>query len=238
MLSILLLLSLIVLDLIYGYVRINNNIRIIPSSPLLRAKISASTTASTISVVNRISKILPNNTKHSNSNSDSNVLKFKFEKKIKYLTRVSRVDSQEKWIKEIETIRDRLSNNTNNVINDDNNNDQDSSKIIELSKELLYSGIPEQCIELYAAYYDMILNTKTNKNSNSSNSNGTNTSNTDTISFPVIQNPNLILITTRAFIAMDDLKNALKLLQATSRYGNHYYYHHYHYDLLLFLLLH
>ena len=29
--------------------------------------------------------------------------------------------------------------------------------VIELAKELLYSGVPEQVIELYAAYYDLIL---------------------------------------------------------------------------------
>ena len=29
--------------------------------------------------------------------------------------------------------------------------------IIELAKELLYSGVPEQVVELYAAYYDLIL---------------------------------------------------------------------------------
>jgi len=35
--------------------------------------------------------------------------------------------------------------------------------IIELSKELLYSGVPEQVIELYAAYYDLILKNDDNK---------------------------------------------------------------------------
>ena len=217
MISILLLFLLLVLNLlIYGYyINVNNkNTRIISSSLLLNAKaktitITSSTTTTSTSastIVNKISKIISNNTKHSSNDNDNN-FKFKFEKKIKYLTRVSRVDSQEKWIKEIEIIRDSLNNNT--ILNND---DKDLSKIVELSKELLYSGIPEQCIELYAAYYDMILNTKNNNNITNSISN-------DTMNFPVIHNPNLILITTRAFIAMDDLKNALKLLQATSRYG-------------------
>ena len=157
-------------------------------------RLSSFSLSSSIQVLGKISKIIPNDT-------NSNTFRCKFDKRIKYLTRVSRVESHNKWIREIEIIRDKLNNNS--IVHDEG-----MMTVIELSKELLYSGIPEQCIELYAAYYDMILSS--NKNYNNI---------TTSINFPVVENPNLILIVTRAFIALDDLKNALKLLQATSRYG-------------------
>ena len=78
--------------------------------------------------------------------------------------------------------------------------------IIELAKELLYSGIPEQVLELYAAYYDIVVtpiaasipSTVPGKRVNL-----------------VAPDTKLILVATRAFIAMGDIKGALKLLQVS-----------------------
>ena len=61
--------------------------------------------------------------------------------------RTSRIHGLERWINELLTLKSLNSDETIPGI----------AMIIELAKELLYSGVPEQVIELYAAYYDLIL---------------------------------------------------------------------------------
>jgi hypothetical protein len=92
--------------------------------------------------------------------------------------------------------------------------------IVELAKELLYSGIPEQVLELYAAYCDIIVSPYTTGSGTVDKSSTSSEKPAPPVySQPVAQDPKLILVTTRAFIALGDIKGALQLLQATSRSG-------------------
>lgn len=145
------------------------------------------------------------------------------------LSRTNRPEGQQKWVKELFIMkRDMLSNENKNVEGEKEGEEESNSPaigiglILELAKELLYSGIPEQVIELYAAYYDIILEDKATSNTN--NNNNTVASNSEfnsTIlnSIPVVPDSRLILLVTRALVAMDDLRGAISLLQACSRAG-------------------
>lgn len=129
-------------------------------------------------------------------------------------SRTNRIDGQEKWIRELFLYKSEQKLKKEEVDVTANLNSSislvssaSSVLIVELAKELLYSGIPEQVLELYAAYYDIVVTPDAN-------------------SLPlgaskrvnlVAPDTKLILVATRAFIAMGDIKGALKLLQATSR---------------------
>ena len=129
-------------------------------------------------------------------------------------SRTNRIDGQEKWIRELFLYKSEqklrkeeinvdisLNSNTSSV------SSASSVLIVELAKELLYSGIPEQVLELYAAYYDIVVNQDPSSEKSGANKRIT----------LVAPDTKLILVATRAFIAMGDIKGALKLLQATSR---------------------
>ena len=75
------------------------------------------------------------------------VAKKKSRKGIPVFARTSRINGLERWINELLTLKSLDSDETVPGI----------AMIIELAKELLYSGVPEQVVELYAAYYDLIL---------------------------------------------------------------------------------
>ncbi len=77
-------------------------------------------------------------------------MKKKSKKSIPVFARTSRIHGLERWINELLTLKSLNSEETIPGI----------AMIIELAKELLYSGVPEQVIELYAAYYDLILKDK------------------------------------------------------------------------------
>ena len=131
-------------------------------------------------------------------------------KEQRVFSRTNRIEGQEKWIRELFLYKaeEKAKNDQNNESIPITNLTASASPvlIIELAKELLYSGIPEQVLELYAAYYDIVV-----------------TSNSKVLSAAgkrvnlVAPDTKLILVATRAFIAMGDIKGALKLLQATSR---------------------
>lgn len=79
----------------------------------------------------------------------------------KLFSRTNRIDGQEKWIKELFLYK--YEQNLKVIENARMNVTAvlpitSPVLIIELAKELLYSGIPEQVLELYAAYYDIIVN--------------------------------------------------------------------------------
>jgi hypothetical protein len=143
--------------------------------------------------------------------------------KMRYFRRTNRIDGQEKWIRELYLYKRQLDTKRSDQIEDSVENISEASNtsdgaqaqgkkgqllspvlIVELAKELLYSGIPEQVLELYAAYYDIIVREDSIDRFKSG---------------LVAPDPKLILVATRAFIALGDIRGALQLLQATSRSG-------------------
>lgn len=99
--------------------------------------------------------------------------------------------------------------------------------IVDLAKELLYSGIPEQVLQLYGAYCDLILLNEEVKDAvptaiNSKDAVPTATNSKVSVSavpLSVVPNSKLLAVISRAFIAMHDVKGALSLLQSSSRRG-------------------
>ena len=133
-------------------------------------------------------------------------------KEQKLFSRTNRIEGQEKWIRELFLYKSEqaINNDNRNSSMKEVGNSTSASPIliIELAKELLYSGIPEQVLELYAAYYDIVVTPDR----------GTKMApKTGKLVNLVAPDTKLILVATRAFIAMGDIKGALKLLQATSR---------------------
>jgi hypothetical protein len=94
-------------------------------------------------------------------------------------TRTNRVDGMRVWIKELQILQ---------------GGDQSSALIllIELAKELLYSGIPEQVMELHAAYYDIMGSSNCTVELGSADL-------------------KLFLVTIRAFLALKDVEGAMRL---------------------------
>eukprot|EP00600_Ochromonadales_sp_CCMP1393_P009275 CAMPEP_0174958558 /NCGR_PEP_ID=MMETSP0004_2-20121128/2690_1 /TAXON_ID=420556 /ORGANISM="Ochromonas sp., Strain CCMP1393" /LENGTH=212 /DNA_ID=CAMNT_0016206783 /DNA_START=77 /DNA_END=712 /DNA_ORIENTATION=+ len=130
----------------------------------------------------------------------------------KNFSRTNRVDGQRKWVSEIRILREQKQHSKDSHVNE-------LALIIEVSKELLYSGIPEQVLELYAAYYDNILLASSSENM-AKNSEAQNQLLLEEVTeSPVVPDIKLILIVTRAFIALGDVKGALQLLHSCSRVG-------------------
>lgn len=115
-----------------------------------------------------------------------------------YFSRTNRVDGQKKWIKELHQLKKNLAENSTQK------QAGATFLVVEIARELLYSGIPEQVLELYAAYYDLIFKPSS-------------TSDSSSVETPVIPDVKLIVVTARAFIAMGDVQGALALLQACAR---------------------
>jgi len=139
--------------------------------------------------------------------------------------RTNRIQGQHTWIKEICLL----------ALNKTGINNQIEAKstlssialIVELSKELFYSKIPEQVIELYSLYYDIVLkqhkaipsqSTLKKKRGITKESEAKE----EILSTQVVPDIKLVGVVTRSFIALNDIKGALKLLQAVSREGLEY----------------
>lgn len=99
------------------------------------------------------------------------------------------------WLKEL----CRLSS-SNHTEQEDGNT---INLIIEIARTLLYSNIPEQVVDLYSLYQE-ILTRKRQRD----------------YEMPVIPtHTKLLSLTTRALIRLDDVPSALKLLKAAARVG-------------------
>jgi hypothetical protein len=139
---------------------------------------------------------------------------------LKAFGRTNRVDGLMRWVQELTFFS---ANKTANASDADTpvRIAPSPALIVELAKELLYSGIPEQCVELYAAYCDLVVPAETQ--SNAETVTATNATVTvladDPAAPPVAPNTQLVMCAARAFIALGDVTGALKLLQATSRAG-------------------
>ena len=156
--------------------------------------------------------------------------------------RTNRVDGQEKWMKELyhvwKTIKTIKTIPSHGLVHDSND-----AVIVELAKELLYSGIPEQVLELYATYYDVLITSTTDDEvqvidykfssdkhmkllyptKTSSDIFFLRQSQTKSVRnsemIPVVPNPKMVMVATRAFITLADVVGAIRLLQACSRAG-------------------
>lgn len=85
--------------------------------------------------------------------------------------------------------------------------------LTQLSKELLYSGIPEQVVQLYVAYQDSLPHIHPESDASPANSSDS----VDAGAFaPDLK---LVMVTARAFVALSDVDGALKLLRSCARAG-------------------
>lgn len=142
--------------------------------------------------------------------------------RVRVFDRTNRVDGQLIWMKEICLLsvqRSRESLQFNHSVTN-------IAFITEIAKELLYSGIPEQVLELYSSYYDIILRPKAakivayTKKEKREQLERERIANADPNNdMPIVPDIKLIGVTVRAFIALNDVKGAVKLLQAVSRVG-------------------
>ena len=100
------------------------------------------------------------------------------------------------WIRELCVLS--LSNYTEHEANSAVN------LVIEIARTLLFSNIPEQVVDLFALYQE-ILSRKRLRD--------------DSFVDMALPHPKLVSITARALIRLDDVPSALKLLKAVARYG-------------------
>lgn len=107
--------------------------------------------------------------------------------------RTNRVNGMKVWVRELQILQDQL--DTSKLDTDKTNG---IGLVVELAKELLYSGIPEQVLELYAAYYDSIVARQ---------------------GVDVVIDVKLVLVTIRAFLSLQDVEGALRLLSLCRRAG-------------------
>ena len=141
--------------------------------------------------------------------------------------KTNRLVGQIRWMREIYLLKNYYDYNiinTNNTIDIENKmKNSNIGSIIETAKALLYSGLPDQVIEMYAAYYDIVVDSATASTTPRSqihvnNTNSMNSTNNNMTLPVVVPNSKFILVTVRAFIAMDDVLSAIKLLQVYTPY--------------------
>lgn len=131
----------------------------------------------------------------------------------KKFDRTNRLDGRKQWTREIHRMRGIQQVQGETALNE-------TSKIVDIAKGLLFSGIPEQVLDLYSAYYEIIFkHTLSGSGDDSDRDANEKHSDNPLDTLPVIPDRKLILTTIRAFIALADVKGALKLLQAVSRAG-------------------
>ena len=104
---------------------------------------------------------------YSSIGTNKRVIKKKSKKSIPIFARTTRIHGLERWINELVMLQSQSSEDeTPGTLLFIANSFihylltwlfTGIAMVIELAKELLYSGVPEQVIELYAAYYDLIL---------------------------------------------------------------------------------
>lgn len=100
--------------------------------------------------------------------------------------RTNRVEGMKVWVKELQILQDHESA------------DSGVGLVVELAKMLLYSGIPEQVLELYAAYNDIVIVRQ---------------------GIEAVVDIKLVLVTIRAFLSLEDVEGALDLLSSCKRAG-------------------
>ena len=133
--------------------------------------------------------------------------------------KTNRLVGQIRWMREIYLLKNYYDYNiinTNNTIDIENKmKNSNIGSTIETAKALLYSGLPDQVIEMYAAYYDIVVDSATSPRSHTliNNTNSMNSTSNNMTLPVVVPNSKFILVAVRAFIAMDDVLSAIKLLQ-------------------------
>ena len=105
--------------------------------------------------------------------------------------RTNRLDGQKRWVYELKCL--------------EGTEDINLSSIVDAAKVLLYSGIPEQVLELYMECAKILNRGEKTLSVHYSN-----------IEIPVVSDKKLILTTLRAFIALNDVQGAIGLLQSIS----------------------
>jgi hypothetical protein len=152
-------------------------------------------------------------------------------------SRTTRVAGQERWLREIFTLQRCLDDDNGTKQTFDPAQTLEAScvadtiePVLKIAKELLYSGIPEQVLELYAAYHDLIVlpqvcaggnNASIASTTGSSTSNSSTTDSSRTEELMVVPDLRLVGVALRAFLALDDLDGALGLLQSVARAGTY-----------------
>ena len=106
-----------------------------------------------------------------------------------------------KWLNELCLLR-------NDKATTGNEFEMRMSLILMLAKELLHSNIPEQVVDLYRLYHEIIVeNNETEEGARG------------TTEVPIVPNSSIIGVTLRALLRLDDFNSAMRLLRATGRSG-------------------
>lgn len=128
-------------------------------------------------------------------------------------SRTNRIQGQTKWIRELRQLRFYLEylqleikqdSSVENLTACSRQVADQITFIVDIGKELLYSGIPEQVIMLYSSYCELLGKYR------------------EVDAFPQnfqLPDARLVIVTIRAFIAYRDVYGALELLQLCSRVG-------------------
>ena len=139
----------------------------------------------------------------------------------KPFSRTNRVEGQMKWVHELRyMLRAKHAVGGQVDVTDGLTSSEPTlglAVIVDLAKELLYSGIPEQVLQLYEAYCDLILLNEEVKDAVPTAISSKVIANAVPLS--VVPNSKLLAVISRAFISMHDVKGALSLLQSSSRRG-------------------
>lgn len=130
-------------------------------------------------------------------------------------SRTNRVDGLNKWLNEFFEWKTLLSiTGSNKYLISTNNQanvscieivNEKTDRLLEQSKELLYSGIPEQALELYSKYVQCLLDRQLN------------------CVLPTQPDFRFVIVAIRSHIMMHNIEEALVLLQAYSRKGYQFY---------------
>lgn len=129
-------------------------------------------------------------------------------------SRTNRLEGQFRWMREIYLIRQQQQQQHGH--GDPTGGLFGIGVVVELAKELLYSGIPEQVLELYAAYYDVVVQGASGDGSNAAEEEEEEERG-DRV--PVVQHAKLVAVAIRAFVTIEDTAGALALLSAATRCG-------------------
>jgi hypothetical protein len=122
--------------------------------------------------------------------------------------RTNRIDGIQKWVLEVTALKNEILRYYQDQFSLSDISRAITSQLsllVEISKELLYSGIPEQTIELYHTYSSMLENICKDSN--------------DIYCQVLRPDARLVIVTTRAYIKVNDVLGAIRLLHSSSRLG-------------------
>lgn len=138
--------------------------------------------------------------------------------KPKVFTRINRSEGLVQWIDELNLLRRQMQDG-GDALAAAPGSPPSAATFIELSKVLLHSGSPEQAIELYSAYYDLVVCGSSGSDNDVLRFSAGCSVDGDAASPPVVPEVKMVLVAVRAHIALGDVAGALSLVSACNRLG-------------------